>query len=253
MSKFKVGDLVEVLEEGFLDDVKVGATGVVVDINKDYPSYVGVDFGEDIDGHSCNEHCANKQGWYINEDHLKVVDAIHQSLHKTKWIELMQRKSNENGTYIYIREPWLVDGKAVSILPFRRESGTGYIQFLLRCEMSDSPVAGTVKGGMDKEGETPIECAVRELAEETGFIAETFNMIQLGQVRPSKLSTTKLYLFAVDVTDLPHQEPTGDGTLNEANATCQWVSEMDAIGYEDPLIHATILRLYNNFELNGDV
>ncbi|OME54076.1 hypothetical protein BSK59_15965 [Paenibacillus odorifer] len=181
------------------------------------------------------------------------METTHESLHKTKWIELMQRTSEENGTYIYIREPWLIDGKAVSILPYRRESGTGHVQFLLRCEMSDSPVAGTVKGGMDKEGELPIECAVRELYEEAGYTAQSWNMIQLGQVRPSKLSTTKLYLFAVDVTDLPYQEPTGDGTLNEANATCQWVSETEAIGYEDPLIHATMLRLYDNFKLNGDV
>ncbi|TVX86000.1 NUDIX hydrolase [Paenibacillus agilis] len=168
----------------------------------------------------------------------------HESLHKTKWVELMQRTSEEHGTYIYIREPWLLNGKAVSVLPYRRDE-SGYVQFLLRGEMADSPVFGTVKGGMDKEGETPRQCAVRELLEEVGYTADEVNLIALGMARTSKLNTTKMYLFAVDVTNLPYEEPKGDGTANEANAYCQWVSEADAIGYEDPVIHTTMLRLYN--------
>ncbi|EJW13915.1 NUDIX domain-containing protein [Paenibacillus alvei] len=176
----------------------------------------------------------------------------HESLYKTKWVELMQRTSDEDGTYIYIREPWLINGKAISVLPLRRDE-SGYIQFLLRGEMAEKPVFGTVKGGMDKESETPRQCAVRELLEEAGYIADETQMIPLGKVRTSKLNTTEMYLFAVDVTDLPYEEPKGDGTANEANAYCQWVSERDAIGYEDPVIHTSMLRFYNWVNEEGEM
>jgi 8-oxo-dGTP pyrophosphatase MutT (NUDIX family) len=170
------------------------------------------------------------------------------SLYKTKWVELMQRESEENGTYIYIQEPWLIDAKSVSILPYFY-SDSGKIMYLLRHEHADIPVTGTVKGGCDKEGESPMETAIRELQEETGYFADEFDMIYLGTARSSKLNTTTMHLYAVNIMPLRYEKPLGDGTLNEANAYCEWVSEEKAIDSQDPMIHVSIMRLMKMCEL----
>lgn len=169
------------------------------------------------------------------------MTATYESLYKTKWVEVMKRVSDEDGTYIYIQEPWLINGSAVSVLPYKINNGQK--SFLLRCEQADTLFTGTVKGGCDKEGEDPLDCAVRELYEEAGYTAEPENMISLGTARPSKLNTTIMHVFAVDVTHLPFKAPEGDGTLNEANAYCKWVDLDEATQSMDPMIHVSILRL----------
>lgn len=175
----------------------------------------------------------------------------HESLHKTKWVELMQRTSEEDGTYIYIREPWLINGQAVSVLPFRINE-EGFIEFLLRCEMADVPVMGTIKGGCDVEGEFVVETAVRELYEEAGYSTCPSHMIPLGQCRTSKLNTTTMNLFAVDVSELIQSEAVGDGSANEANAYCKWVSEHEAILCNDPVVHTSMLRLLNSVAIDEE-
>ncbi|MGG4105256.1 NUDIX domain-containing protein [Paenibacillus lautus] len=171
----------------------------------------------------------------------------HESLYKTPWVELMKRTSDENGEYIYIREPWLINGQAVSILPFRMAewNGNDFVEILLRGEMADVPVLGTIKGGCDKEGEAIVDTAIRELLEEAGYSVDSSQMIPLGTVRTSKLSTTTMNLFAVDLTDIEQGEAIGDGTQNEANAFVKWVSERESWEAQDPVVHTSILRLLN--------
>ncbi|MBC7321016.1 NUDIX hydrolase [bacterium] len=54
-----------------------------------------------------------------------------------------------------------------------------------------------IPAGVFKEGETPEECAVRELREETGL--SPMNLIKLGEIFVSPgYSTEKIYLFYAD-------------------------------------------------------
>lgn len=242
--KFILGQSVVVVDSDEYPDFN-GKVGKIVSLRYESDcgeSMYGVEFDDDIDGHSCDGDCDSSRGWYLLASDLEGADEAITSLYKTKWVELCKRVSKENGTYIFIREPWLIDGKAVSVLPFS-VIPSGEKLYLLRCEVADVPVAGTIKGGCDKEGEEAIETAVRELEEEAGFIADAIDMIPLGTARSSKLNTTIMHLFAVDVTGREQFEPEGDGTLNEANAYCMWVDEQTAIESLDPMIHSTMLRL----------
>lgn len=175
-----------------------------------------------------------------------TMTTTYESLYKTKWVEVMKRVSDEDGTYIYIQEPWLINGQAVSVLPFKVLNGQKF--YLLRCEQAETLFTGTVKGGCDKEGESPLDCAIRELYEEAGYIAQPEDMISLGTARPSKLNTTTMHVFAVDVTNLPFEAPEGDGTLNEATAYCKWVDLSEATQAMDPMIHVSILRLMSEVD-----
>lgn len=168
------------------------------------------------------------------------MTVTNESLYKTPWVELMKRTSDEDGTYIYIREPWLINGQAVSILPYRVQDGR--LEYLVRCEMAESSVVGTIKGGCDKEGESVVNTAVRELIEEAGYTVEEWRLFHLGTVRTSKLNTTIMHLFTVDLTGFIQGEALGDGTMNERNAYCKWISHDKAIDLLDPVIHASILR-----------
>ncbi|WP_090739383.1 NUDIX hydrolase [Paenibacillus sp. Mc5Re-14] len=171
------------------------------------------------------------------------MTTTHESLYKTPWVELMKRTSDEDGTYIYIREPWLINGQAISILPYRLDCDE--IELLVRCEVADVPVMGTIKGGCDKEGEAIEETAVRELLEEAGYSIHPSQLIHLGTARTSKLNTTTMNLFAVDLTDEEQGEAIGDGTKNEANAYCKWISEEESLDVQDPIIHTSMVRLIN--------
>lgn len=170
------------------------------------------------------------------------MSVTNESLYKTQWVELMKRTSDEDGTYIYIREPWLIDGQAVSILPYRFTGG--HLEILVRCEMADVPVVGTIKGGCDKEGELIGQTAVRELLEEAGYSVKPSMLTYLGTARTSKLNTTTMNLFAVELTRVAQGEAIGDGTLNEANAYCKWISEEESYDLQDPIVHTSLLRLF---------
>lgn len=245
---FSIGDVVEVIKESDKSAIKVGMRAKVIQEIHERLRTVGVEFVDNIIGHDCFGYAKDGHGWYISIDDIKkvsvtTVDGVTtESLYKTKWVELMKRTSEEDGTYIYIREPWLIDGQAVSILPYKHDEEEE-VKFLVRCEKADVPVTGTVKGGCDKEGESTVETAVRELLEEAGYTATEEDMIELGTARSSKLNTTTMNLFAVDVTELPYQEPTGDGTLNESNAYCKWIGYKELIESQDPMVHASFLRL----------
>jgi 8-oxo-dGTP pyrophosphatase MutT (NUDIX family) len=238
-----VGDQVEVmnLEGVYNSSIEVGMHGKVIHIGTSMPQ-IGVHFEQNIDGHNCDKSYGGTNCWYINETNLVLVDDHIRSLYKTKWVELCERVSKEDGNYIFIREPWLIDAKAVSVLPYRFAEGDKGVEFLLRCENADVSVTGTVKGGCDKEDESTVATAVRELLEEAGYHATEDDMVALGTARSSKLNTTTMHLFAVDVTGLKYTEPVGDGTLNEANAYCEWVDYRQMIESQDPMVHISFLR-----------
>lgn len=172
-------------------------------------------------------------------------------LFENKWISVLERELDNGIKWTFATHPWC-GAAGVAILPFRREvvnPGWNYseLRYLGRVEIcpahSPEPELTAVAGGMDKEGESPIDVAVRELQEETGYIATVKDMIPLGDCRPSKGTDTRMFLFAVDVTDLEKSKATGDGSLIEQLASTKWINKNEAVFCKDPLVSALVGRL----------
>lgn len=170
-------------------------------------------------------------------------------LFKNKWVSVKELTLENGGDYIFSHSSWC-NGEGIAILPFRR--GTT-LSFLGRFEVCPAHSLETelcsITGGHDKPDESFEECAIRELLEEAGYIAEAKNLINLGTVRPSKSSDSKTHLFAIDVTDCERIEAIGDGSLGEEGAYCDWITKTEIVFSKDPLLLAMLLRLDNNIEL----
>lgn len=172
-------------------------------------------------------------------------------LFKNKWLSVVERTLDNGIKWVFGRHEWC-NSAGIAILPFRRvvtNPGWNYseLRFLGRVEIcpshSPEPKLCAVAGGMDKEGESPVQVAVRELYEETGYIAREKDIIDLGTARPSKGLDTTMHLFAVDVTDLERVEPPGDGGLIEQLASTKWINRNEAVFSQDPLLATLVARL----------
>lgn len=71
----KIGDRVKVINLFSHQDLE-GKTGRIVDLSS-YKSQVGVEFDENICGHSCNGYCKNGYGRYGFEEELKLISIIN--------------------------------------------------------------------------------------------------------------------------------------------------------------------------------
>jgi 8-oxo-dGTP pyrophosphatase MutT (NUDIX family) len=167
-------------------------------------------------------------------------------LHETKWLTLLELKDPENGVdgYICTHSGW-TNGQGIAVLPYRYHMAGGEIEYLLRQEVtpcwSMEPSLSSITGGMDKDGEPPWECAVRELKEEGGYLCEyPGRWNDLGSVMSNKSSTTLVHLFAVDLTGLEFTGAEGDGTVLEAKAWCEWRTDPEAA--VDPLVGSLVLK-----------
>lgn len=156
-------------------------------------------------------------------------------LYKGKYVTLVDRKG-----YEFIKD---MTGVAVAVLPFR--SGDKEIEFLARLEPvpchSPSLHLCSLTGGVEK-GEKPEAAAYRELFEEAGYKADS-GIISLGMVYSSKASSTKVHLFAIDVTEMTQQEAPGDGTDLEAKSSVEWLQNIQATMVPDAFFGSMMLRL----------
>ncbi len=76
MSKFKVGDRVEVIDAGYLGDnshIKEGMLGTIRVIDDREPN-IGVEFDDFINGHSLQGAGAEKRCWFMYGEELKKVE-----------------------------------------------------------------------------------------------------------------------------------------------------------------------------------
>lgn len=170
-------------------------------------------------------------------------------LYDNRWCQVIEKDTAVGGKWIYSHHPWC-NGEGVVILPYRTikvGDRITRIGFLGRYDVvpchSDETELCSITGGYDNSDKFTIEqCALNELAEEGGFIGKAEDLISLGSVRPSKASDTRMYLFAIDVDKCQPCEATGDGSLGEVGAYCDWIDESQLIDSKDPLLHATYLR-----------
>lgn len=173
-------------------------------------------------------------------------------LFANKWLSVKKKTMDNGGEYIFASAPWS-GSEGVAILPYREietEGGFSHKEFLGRFEIcpahSDDVELCSITGGMDKEGESPAFTARRELIEEAGYEAPVELFKYLGTVRPSKASDNTMHLFAVNLDNKSVKEvvATGDGTLGEEGAYCDWVTTSKLLDSKDPLLHTMVLRLW---------
>lgn len=78
MTKFKLGDRIIVTKSSNVRSVKydlIGKCGKIVDISG-YDGYYGIEFDDDIYGHSCNGKCKNSHGWFLPMNNV-ILDIIN--------------------------------------------------------------------------------------------------------------------------------------------------------------------------------
>jgi len=107
-----------------------------------------------------------------------------------------------------------------------------------------------ITGTVDKEDETLLDTAKRELLEEGGFeVPETENhrWIYLGTFFPYKDSDRHVPTFAVDVTGLMQKPPITDGSEKEAKSTLEFLPVNQIMVTEETLPLSAFLRLFNYY------
>jgi 8-oxo-dGTP pyrophosphatase MutT (NUDIX family) len=102
------------------------------------------------------------------------------------------------------------------------------------------PALSGITGGV--EGDRPVEDAVRELQEESGYEADEDEFIYLGTCRGVKSNDTVYHLYAVDVTNKKQGRALGDGSALD-NAPVEW--HPNAVDCDDPqAAHAYLKLIY---------
>lgn len=171
-------------------------------------------------------------------------------LYDSPFLQLRSIEDQEKGIKpYYYKHVKLYDGKVIAILPFRYSNYplTFNKEFLLIKEMRpawdiERLTYASLTGGIEK-GSDQFQTAVKELKEETGYIAEEKDLIELGYCWSAKASDTMVYLFTVDVTDKTPEKIKGDGTGLEAMAEPGWLSENDLQFVTDPLVFTMYSKL----------
>jgi NUDIX domain len=168
------------------------------------------------------------------------------TLYSNKWQSIREKTLDNGAKYVYASADWC-GSQGVAVLPYRKtgERNTD-VQFLGRYEIcpahSDVVELCSITGGMDKENESPVFTAMRELIEEGGYEVNVEDMHYLGTVRPSKASDNTTHLFAVCLDNAKEVEAIGDGTLGEEGAFCGWIDPEQLAMAKDPLLHSMFTR-----------
>jgi hypothetical protein len=168
-----------------------------------------------------------------------------KTLFENKWINVIEKTTENNGKYIYSAHPWC-NSIGVAVLGYMNIFHVLHV--LGRYEIcpahSDEVELCALTGGYDNSNKyTVVQCALNELREEGGYIVTEDQMIYLGSVKPSKSSDLIIDLFAVDLNNIKRQNAESDGTLGEVGSYCNWISGKEAIKSKDPLLSVMIGRL----------
>jgi 8-oxo-dGTP pyrophosphatase MutT (NUDIX family) len=169
---------------------------------------------------------------------------------KTDWVSLRRMIDPENGVngYDYLHED-RCDGKIVAILPYRYNDSNDRVEYLLRKEVTPcwgmEQKISSITGGV--ENDNAIDTAIHEIAEEAGYEIKRSDLKFLDLSYGTKSSTTKYYLYTVDLTG---KEKTlaadGDGSELEKMAECFWSDTIeDAV---DPLVYVLHYRILQTLQ-----
>lgn len=168
-------------------------------------------------------------------------------LFENPWLSLKQIVAPEMGIngYVFSHEA-RCKGFIIAVLPYRyTQDGPSGLEFLVKKECVPcwelERVLCALTGGW--EGGEPLDDAVRELHEESGYNVSPEGFFSLGTSYASKSADTGFILFSVDLTGVPQEAHTGDGSQLESEAESLWVTERELLDIEDPQVHVMLNRL----------
>lgn len=107
-----------------------------------------------------------------------------------------------------------------------------------------------ITGTVETEDDLLFETVIRELEEEGGYKVpedQKERIIFLGAFFPYKDSDRMIPTFAVDVTGLQENEPTGDGSEKEKKSEFKMTMISEAMETSELLPLTAILRTFNYF------
>ena len=139
---------------------------------------------------------------------MEIWDAYDKDFQKLPDVSLIRGEAVPEGMY-----------HLVSDIIVRHVDGS----YLLMQRDKRKPFGGmweATAGGSALQNETPLECAVRELREETGIISD--DLTEVGRV----ISSDTIYVEFLCVADVPKDSV----TLQEGEtAACRWVSRSELV------------------------
>ena len=163
-------------------------------------------------------------------------------LFENDWATVIDR-----GGWTVVRD---MNGLGVALLPYSIRLQDLWCMARLEPCPSHGPLIlpSCITGGVE-EGEAPEQAAVRELEEEAGYRVTQEHLIPLGEVWPSKLVELRVFMYAVNVTDMAQTPPKGDGSVYEALAQNTWYDAKQALAVPDAVWGTMVLRLRDKLGL----
>lgn len=73
MAKFKIGDRVRAIKEGYGNDYIIGKVGTIIAYPSHWDAWIGVEFDDNIKGHACSNKGKPGYCWYCKADTLVPV------------------------------------------------------------------------------------------------------------------------------------------------------------------------------------
>jgi len=180
-----------------------------------------------------------------------------KTLHTNIWCSIKSIENKELGIPpFYFKHLEKLSNGVIAILPYRYNSvNLLHKQYLLVEELRPAWVLkeimrneislslASITGGIDR-GERPEDAAKRELKEETGYDIPLDSLEFLGFSKTDKDSSTEIYLFTVNLTDIKQGEIKRDGTPLEKYTTPKWINDITDIC--DPLVAQMYVRFNKN-------
>jgi ADP-ribose pyrophosphatase len=115
---------------------------------------------------------------------------------------IYENKKGEEGRWSYVERKKQI--QAVVVIPYIRETGEVIIIRQYRVPV-DTDVIEFPAGLMDVKGESPEECALRELKEETGYEGKVTSVSPV-LVTSAGLTSEEIYLAWAEVDPVPGQQ-----------------------------------------------
>lgn len=169
------------------------------------------------------------------------------SMREDEWVSLRTVIAPTHGIkgYTFSHET-RCKGNIIAVLAYRWVEETTNKQYLIRSEVTPcwglEPQFSALTGGW--EGGAFVEDAVRELAEESGYLVEPPYMHKLGTCFGTKSTDTVFHLFSVDLTGHEQHPYHGDGSKQDSEGTAHWVdAEFIYQNVKDPIVHVMLGKL----------